>query len=239
MIWIIGGTTETGVLLENIRGKVNYIVTVVTYSGSEVLKEKNVLVARMNYDDMINFIKENKIDTVVDMSHPYAVEVTDNAKRACEAEGVRYIRFVRKKTEIRNAVYVNSVEECCEFLSKVKGCVFFTTGIKTIKDFEMVRGENRFVYRVLPSLFSIQECVDNNIKMKDIVAVLGPFSKEFNMAMFKEYGANYVVTKDSGKEGGTAEKIDACLELGITPIIIGRAEEDGIKDMEILLEMIL
>ncbi|EYE89231.1 precorrin-6x reductase [Fervidicella metallireducens AeB] len=239
MIWVIGGTSETGVLLEYIRGRVNYIVTVATYSGSEVLNEKNVVVSRMTYDEMINFIKENNIDTVVDMSHPYAVEVTNNAKRACELEGVRYIRFVRKKTEIQNAVYVNSVEECCSFLSKVKGCVFFTTGIKTIKDFQSIRGENRFVYRVIPSLFSIQECVSNNVKMKDIAAVLGPFSKEFNMAMFKEYGAEYVVTKDSGKEGGTAEKIDACLELGITPIIIGRAEEDGIDDIEKLLEMIL
>ncbi len=70
--------------------------------------------------------------------------------------------------------------------------------------------------------------------MKDIVAVLGPFSIEYNKAMFKEYNVDYVVMKDSGKEGGTLNKIKACEELDIKPIIIGRDEEEGYHNLDFI-----
>ena len=110
--------------------------------------------------------------------------------------------------------------------------------MKNISDFQRVKNNNRFIYRVLPTTFSIQECIDNNIKMQDIIAILGPFSEEFNIAMFKEYKADYVVMKDSGIEGGTPEKINACIKCGIKPVIIQRGFDEGICDMDKLVEMI-
>jgi precorrin-6A/cobalt-precorrin-6A reductase len=38
--------------------------------------------------------------------------------------------------------------------------------------------------------------------------------------------------KDSGEEGGTLDKIRACEELGIIPIIIGREMEDGFHSLD-------
>ena len=52
-----------------------------------------------------------------------------------------------------------------------------------------------------------------------------------NIAMFREFKPDYIVTKDSGKIGGTDEKIEACLELGIKPIIIKRDLEEGFKSL--------
>lgn len=240
MIWVIGGTSETELLLDKIDGKVNYVVSVATYSGREVLKKyNNIVVSRMNKDEMTGFIKENSIDMVVDLSHPYAVDVTQNAIDACERLNIKYLRYVRNNFVDDRAVYFNTLENCIDFLREIKGCVFFTTGMKNVRDFEEIKGSNRFVYRILPTIFSIEECVRCNVKMNDIVAVLGPVSKELNEVMFKEYGAKYVVMKDSGIEGGTPEKINACITLGITPIIIGRKEEDGIRDINKLIELVL
>jgi len=238
LIWIIGGTTETGILIEKIKGNYKYIVSVATYSGKEILRDDNVVVARMNYGEMLKFIKEYNIETVIDLSHPYAVEVSQNAKGASDYMGINYLRYIRKGTEASGAVYVNSIEECACYLKDIIGCVFFTTGMKNIRDFEKVRNNNRFIYRVLPTSFSIEECINNNIKMQDIIAVLGPFSEEFNAAMFMEYRADFVVMKDSGVEGGTPEKINACLNCGSIPIIIGRGIEAGVYDMDKLVEMI-
>jgi len=131
-----------------------------------------------------------------------------------------------------------SISRCREFLKGVNGCVFFTTGSKNIKDFEPVRGSNRFVYRVLPTVESIAECQKNNVKLRDIIAALGPFSEELNLAMFKEYGADYVVMKDSGKEGGTDEKIKACRRLRIKAVIIGRQNEKGAEDLDAVINLI-
>lgn len=240
MIWVIGGTSEAKSLIGRLRGKKEFVVTVATYSGAEALHGQQSIVGRMNYSEMVQFIKEKAIETVVDMSHPYALEVTQNAKAASEAAGAAYIRFLRKSSDIKACIYVESVEKCASFLNGLKGCVFFTTGIKNIKDFERVRGENRFIYRVLPSVFSIQECVQCGVKMEDIIAILGPVSENMNYQMFKEYKADYVVMKDSGKEGGTLEKINACIRLGITPVVISRQyEEKGIQDMDELLKLLI
>lgn len=243
MIWIIGGTSETSELVEKIHGLVDYIVTVATYVGMEVLEGKNTIVKRMNYEDMLLFIKSKDIKTVVDLSHPYAVEVSKNAKNSATQCNIEYIRFVRSKTilEDEEIIRVKDILECKDYLSSIVGSVFFTTGSKNIMDFEQIKGQNRFIYRVLPSKFSIDECVENNIDLKDIVAMLGPFSKYFNESMFKEYNADYVVMKDSGDKGGTIEKLIACKTLGIKAIMIERQceDEEGIDDIENLLEMIL
>ncbi len=240
MIWIIGGTSETKHLISRLKGKREFVATVATYSGAEVLQEQQAIVGRMDYSAMVQFIKGKSIVTIVDMSHPYATEVSENAKAAGAATGAAYIRFVRKNSAMEDCVFVESVEKCASYLEDVKGCVFFTTGIKNIKDFEKVRGANRFIYRVLPSVFSIQECVQRGIRMEDIIAILGPVSEAMNYQMFKDYKADYVIMKDSGKEGGTLDKINACKKLGITPIVILRqSAEKGIEDLDELIKVLI
>lgn len=239
MIWIIGGTSETRKLLEKIRGKVHYIVTVATESGKEMLSnEDQVLVARLDVHGMKTFLQEHTITLVVDVTHPYATEVSKNARQVCQTSHIPYLRYVRETSDRKGAICVRSIEECLAFLRTITGCVFFTTGSKNIHDFQKVRGYNRFVYRVLPTSASLAVCQRYLVAMKDIVALLGPSSEELNIAMFREYGAQYVVMKDSGKTGGTPEKINACYKLGITPIIIGREDEKGITNLDLLVTKI-
>lgn len=232
MIWIIGGTSEARELVKKIHDLDDFIVTVATESGKEFLDIKNVHMGRMNLEEMKNFIDEKDISVLVDMSHPYAVVVSENAKKAAGDKGIKYIRYIREKSHTSKGIYLDSYEEAYEYLKDLKGTVFFTTGSKNIKNFEKVRGNNRYIYRVLPAIESIEECKKNNIHLKDIVALLGPFSKEFNKIMFKEYNSDYVVMKDSGKKGGTLEKLRACEDLDITPIIINRKEEKGIDSLK-------
>jgi len=233
LIWIIGGTREAAELVQRIKGDAKYVITAATESEREFLNDKNLVVGRMDRIGMEAFIRKNSIYLIVDMSHPYSLEVTKNAKEVARKLNIDYIRYVRKKTkDTEGSIYLDSIEECQKFLRSVKGCVFFTTGSKNIKDFESVRGNNRFVYRVLPTIESIEECLKNRVKIKDIVAALGPFSKDLNAVMFKEYGADYVVMKDSGSEGGTYEKIQACRMLNIPAVIIGRYDEQGLESIE-------
>ena len=52
----------------------------------------------------------------------------------------------------------------------------------------------------------------------------GPFSKEMNIEIIKKYDIDMLVTKDSGKVGGTIEKLEAAKEMGIPVIIISRPQ---------------
>lgn len=233
MIWIIAGTSEGREIVERINDIDSFIATIATDGGREFIDSENVQVGRMNYDQMKQFAVKNNISLIVDMTHPYAKVVSKNAKDLASELHIRYIRYTRGNTEKSvNAIYLESYEDAYSYLSKIKGTVFFTTGSKNIVDFEKIKGDNRFIYRILPALDSIKICKDLEISMKDIVAVLGPFSFESNMLMFKEYKADYVVMKDSGIKGGTIEKIRACEETNITPIIISRHPENGIDSLD-------
>ena len=240
MIWIIGGTTETGQLLAMLRGRAECLVTVATPAGQALLPQDaaaQILVARLNLEQMSDLLRAHQIATVVDLSHPYAAEVTRNARQACAAAGVRYLRYVREQTAIpADAVRVATVADCAAWLGTVAGCVFFTTGSKNIGDFQAVRGANRFVYRVLPTVASLRECERWQVALPDIVAIFGALSEELNMAMFRAYQARYVVLKDSGRAGGTPEKLRACAQLEVTPVMIGRAVETGLTTLTEVVE---
>ncbi|WP_353092645.1 precorrin-6A reductase [Tissierella praeacuta] len=239
MIWIIGGTSEAREIVDRIKDLNNYILTIATDGGKEFVNTNRVIVGRMDYDDMILFCKENKISLIVDLTHPYAKIVSENAKKVAKNLEIYYIRYMRGRTSLEGKiVYVNSYEEVYDYLLKIFGTVFFTTGSKNIGDFEKIRGNNRFIYRILPAMESIEECKKYNVQMKDIIAVLGPFSKEYNKVMFEEYGAKYCVMKDSGDKGGTLEKLQACNELGVVPIVIGREDEKGINDLNLIEKII-
>ena len=240
MIWIIGGTSEAVELAERMGNRYRYLITAATDREKEFIENRNLVVCRMGEADLEDFINRNSIKLIIDVSHPYAFEVTRNAKEAAAKCRIEYIRYVRRKAEdTEGCIGFDSVRSCLEFLKTVRGCVFFTTGSKNIRDFESARGQNRFVYRVLPAAESLKECTDNKVKMKDTIAALGPFSEDFNAAMFREYGADYVVMKDSGKQGGTDEKIRACRKLGVKAVIISRKEEDGISNMEDIMKRLV
>lgn len=233
MIWIIAGTSEGREMIERIRDIDSFIATIATSGGREFIHSNNVIVGRMDYGEMKLFVRKNKISLIVDMTHPYAKIVSENAKKLANESNIRYIRYIRKTTQKNlNAIYLKSYKDAYEYLKEIKGTVFFTTGSKNIDNFEKIKGENRFIYRILPVLSSIKACSEIGISMKDMVAILGPFSLDLNKSMFNEYNADYVVMKDSGLRGGTAEKLKACEELNIIPIIIGRDLEEGIVNLD-------
>ena len=239
MIWIIGGTSEAREIVADMGDLGDYIVTVATDEGKEFINTEKLLVGGMDYGAMEKFCMENKISLILDLTHPYAEIVSKNAEDVSGNLNIKYIRYTRPKTKINtNIINFRSYEETYAYLSTVSGTVFFTTGSKNIGDFEKVKGDNRFVYRVLPSVESLKVCKNHNISMKDIVAVLGPFSKEYNKAIFKEYDSKYCVMKDSGQKGGTPEKLQACEELGIIPIVIGRKFDNETEDLKLIEEII-
>lgn len=238
MIWIIGGTAETSQLLKLLNDRRQYVVTVATETGREMLPDDRVRVGRMNEKTMQRFAEENQIRQIVDMSHPYAVQVSQNACRVGQKLNIPYYRWLRDSTDIDTLHRFSSLEKCLEFLKQVEGCVFFTTGSKNIVDFQTVRKSNRFIYRVLPTVSSLEICKNNKVDLRDIVAVLGPLSEAMNMSMFREFKADYVVMKDSGKVGGTREKISACQKLHITPLLIDRKQEKGFKSLVELVDQL-
>ena len=136
--------------------------------------------------------------------------------------------------------YFQNTAACVEALKKTEGKIFLTTGSKELSVFcreETIR--KRLVVRVLPGMESLQECVRNGLEGRQIIAVQGPFSKEMNLAMIRQYQASVLVTKESGKTGGEDTKLAAAGEAQIPSYIILRpSEKTPVMDMCEVLEQL-
>ena len=173
-----------------------------------------------------DFFSAHGIHVFVDATHPYAVNVSRNAMAACAAAGIPYIRFERDLTDIsyENVHLVHSYEEAAETAAHFGKNVFLTTGSRNLERFVKAKPlvSCTLIARVLPTAEVIALCEGLGLTPAQIIAMQGPFSRELNRAMYEKYGADVVVTKNSGTIGGTDAKFQAAADLNLPVIVIDR-----------------
>lgn len=220
-IWIFGGTREGRRLAEFCaRRGLTAEVSVATEYGEQVLEEGRhgtVIQDRMSEAQMREHIRTCDVELVIDATHPYAVEVTENIRRACKAESAEYLRLLRggaADVETGGLVSVESAAEAADYLSKTEGNIMLTTGSKDLPVFCKSLDVKRLYPRVLPSVESLTVCGENKIPMANCIAMQGPFCEEVNRGLLTQYRCRFLVTKESGTAGGFEEKIAACQSRG-------------------------
>ena len=241
-ILVFAGTTEGRRIAEYLNDTVaDSYVSVATEYGGRLLEEYqhlHLLTGRMDEDEITAFLSEKEIDLVIDATHPFAVLVTGNIKRACERAEVRYLRCLREEEHLEDielienrdkaVIHVNSVKQAVEYLNNTKGNIFISTGSKELGLYtELDDYKERCYVRVLSVWESVKKSMELGFDGKHLIAMQGPFSKELNVAMLRQTEADYFVTKESGKTGGFEEKYEAAMETGTVLVVVGRPEEEG------------
>ncbi|KEF38960.1 cobalt-precorrin 6A reductase [Schinkia azotoformans MEV2011] len=226
----LSGTSDARQLaIELKRQGFDVLTTVVTSNAAIELQALGlqVLVGRLTDLDLIQLIKERQINIVVDASHPYAEEASKNAIKAAQMAEIPYIRFERPSQQFDDEliIKVDSYEEAAELAAKKQGNIMLTTGSKTLQIFTdklLPLPNTRVIARMLPRKDNMEKCEGLGLPQKNIIAIQGPFTKDFNKALFKQFEVTLMVTKESGKEGAVDEKVEAAMELGIETILIKR-----------------
>lgn len=267
-VLIYAGTTEGRELAQELaRERIYCDISVATEYGRQIMDEKIspyicILQGRMTAEQMRLKCENEQYLAVVDATHPFATEVSVNIRESLKGLYIPYFRLGREKipgeegerqagerqageqqAEEQNYMarkYFQNTAACVEALKKTEGKIFLTTGSKELSAFcreETIR--KRLVVRVLPGMESLQECVRNGLEGRQIIAMQGPFSKEMNLAMIRQYQASVLVTKESGKTGGEDTKLAAAGEAQIPSYIILRPnEKTPVMDMDEVLEQL-
>lgn len=230
MIFVAAGTQD-GRELAGALLSAGYPVTasVVSSYGEKLLERYPGIVVNdkpLDAEALEAYIREHGVRLFVDASHPYAANVSQNAMQACHAAAIPYIRYERQSVPVayKNVCRVETYEEAAREAARLGKTVFLTTGSRNLKAFttsEALKG-NTIIARILPTAKVMDECEALGLTPKQIVALQGPFSEELNIALYRQYGAEVVVTKNSGEIGGTDTKLTAAEKLGLPVVMIDR-----------------
>lgn len=240
-VLIFGGTTEGRELAHALCARGHAVtVSVATDYGEELLTglPARVLVGRMTCEEMAAHIQVQRYDEVIDATHPYAVEVSRNAKEAAQRCGVAYRRLVRpEQSNLRGSwLSVPDIPSAVEALKEVEGNILLTTGSKDLQAFTAIdHYQERIWLRILASHASLSLALDAGFPSSHIIAMQGPFSTQLNEALIRQFHIDIMVTKRSGTAGGFAEKAEAAERCGIRLLVVERPENDSGETIEEIL----
>ncbi len=230
MILVLAGTRDGRKLAaELVEAGFSVIASVVSDYGRELINDRQITVhsGPLDRQQLVCLIRDRNIAAVVDASHPYAQNVSCNAIEACRLTAVKYLRYERPAVALPAYAGLHPVPDYPTAAKTAAGLgriVFLTTGSRHLQLFksEPQLTGHRLIARVLPDPAVMQACIEAGFNPGDIIALQGPFSHELNVALFREYHAEVIVTKNSGSLGGSDTKITAAIELGLPIVIIDR-----------------
>lgn len=238
MILLLGET----VAAREINTELNTLgIPLIRVEGKEplahFLSAAGELLGKWSLSSLPEWLANTACSAVVDASHPSCQMLFVPLRQWCDQRGIPYLRLERPETKFPENPLIHAVSGWNEALLMLEqqiqlrgasgrrpATVFVTTGSHQLETLLQApfACQARFVVRVLPEGRLVQKCQNLGVAPRDIVAMQGPFSKELNRALFKAYGTDILLTRDSGPAGGTDTKISAALALNLETILLKR-----------------
>ena len=247
MIWVIGGTKDSRDFLEKfIKYDSDIIVSTATEYGAKLIENLPIKISseKMDKEAMLKFVDDNKITKVIDISHPYAFEVSKNAMEVAEEKNIKYFRFEREEVNILPKKYkkFEDIESLIKYIENLEGNILVTLGSNNVPLFKDLKNLSNIYFRILPRWDMVKRCEDNNILPKNIIAMQGPFTENMNVAMMEQLNIKYLITKKAGDTGGEREKVNACDKLDVEIIYLDKKEmsyRNCYTDIDILIKNLI
>ncbi len=207
-VWILSGTSD-GPTLANKLLKLKYTVfaSVVTYKASKSYCKNpklHIITGKLNdTSEIINFIEKNKINYVVDATHPFALIISKNLNIACKKINKPLLVF-KRKSEIKKSStfnYISSLKDISTVALENKN-ILLAIGSRALNEtasYYLECGANVFT-RVLPTHESISIAFGSCIKNSNI-AILEPSKRGKNILEQKlcdYWKIDYLLCRDSG-----------------------------------------
>ena len=235
-VLLFGGTAEGRILAEWLADQ-GYAPTVcvATEYGAVLLPRRSGLTVhtgRMERQEMTALMQEKPFTCVVDATHPYAVAVTENIKAAASDAGVPYYRLIRRSDGEDLCHKAEDMATAAMMLQKMPGNVLLTTGSKELHHFAVPGLVERCYPRVLPTMDSLERCLTLGFPPAHVICMQGPFSRELNQAMLRQFHIQTLVTKNSGGYGGFREKADAAAACGCALLVVERPRQETGMDLD-------
>ena len=181
------------------------------------------------------YLLQEKISLLVNATHPYATQISENAPAVATELGLPYFRLTRPpwvKHSHDQWIEVPDLSAAIAYLNSgflktnsglSKQIIFLTTGNRGIELFQQCR-KCYFVVRTVELPESVESGSSNSAwENVTYLKARGPFSLENEISLLQQHGINLLITKNSGGDS-TYAKIVAARKLKIPVLMVARPE---------------
>jgi precorrin-6A/cobalt-precorrin-6A reductase len=222
-ILILGGTTEARQAAEKLAAVPELDVTLSLAGRTENPVRQPVPVRVGGFggaDGLARHLAKQRIDLLIDATHPYAARISANAAKAARAAGVAILALRRpgwEQGEGDRWTFADDVADAVRALGRASRRVFLSIGRQEVDAFAAASQHFYLVRSVDP--------VEPPLAVPDVRYILarGPFAEEAERALLTENRIDVLVSKDSGGAASYG-KIAAARALGIEVVMIRRPE---------------
>ena len=132
---VIFGGTEEGRLLAEFAASLplRSCACVATEYGSSLLTPSSAVIVhqgRMDAAEMASFLNTHQPRLVLDATHPYAREVSENIRTVCQSLSLRLVRLVRPEGSLEGCRCFSRLDALIDYLNTSEKTIFSTTGAK-------------------------------------------------------------------------------------------------------------
>jgi precorrin-6A/cobalt-precorrin-6A reductase len=229
-IWLIGGTSESITLAKNIAAKnIPCLITVTTEAALNLYPQHPLIKMRVGFltDSLIeDFFIQEKVIAIVDLSHPYAVEISRLAMRISQEKNLPYLRYERPLHSEKADGIINfeSLEKLIASDYLLGKRVLLTIGCKALPLFKPLQDHCLLFTRILPTINALEIAIESGFTSDRIFAFRAPVSLALETALWQHWQVELVVTKASGKAGSEDVKRLVAQNLGVSLIVINRPQ---------------
>lgn len=222
-ILILGGTTEARQAAEKLAAVPELDVTLSLAGRTENPVRQPVPVRVGGFGGakgLARHLAEQRVDLLIDATHPYAARISANTAIAAQEAGVAILALRRPGWEQREGdrwTFADDVADAVRALGHRPRRVFLSIGRQEVGSFAAASQHFYLVRSVDP--------VEPPLAVPDVRYILarGPFAEEAERALLTENRIDALVSKDSGGAASYG-KIAAARALGIEVIVIRRPE---------------
>lgn len=171
---------------------------------------------------LLAWLRERRIDVVVDATHPFAARMTASAVEATGRAGVPLLILRRpgwREGPGDDWRWTPSLPAAAALLPALGRRVFLTTGRRSLPVFAGL-GDLWFLAR---SVDPPEPPLPRNLR---VLLGRGPFTVEGELGLMREHRVETLVTKDSGGSMTTA-KLFAARALGLPVVVVRRPPPPG------------
>jgi precorrin-6A/cobalt-precorrin-6A reductase len=218
-VLILGGTTEARELGFALSHR-EFVTTISLAGRTAAPAAQPVPVRRGGFggvDGLAEYLREQRVDFLIDATHPYAETITANAAQAASQTNTPILALRRPPwTAVEGDVWIDvaDAQDAVRALGERSRRVFLAVGRQELTPFAAAPQHRYFIRSVDP----VEPPLD--VPHAHYILARGPFAESEDRTLLESFSIDAMVAKNSGGEA-TYSKIAAARLLGI-PILMFR-----------------